>query len=179
MAGNIGAGKMTGPRILTVGHSNHALEQFLALIEGAGMSAIADVRSRPVSRWVPHFNRMALEAALAKRGISYLFLGRELGGRPDDPALMRNGKADYAAMARTLAFTAGLARVIETSTTDRVALLCAERDPIDCHRFLLIGRELAVRDVPVAHILASGGIEAHADTERRARNDAPDDLFRH
>jgi len=170
---------MTGPRILTVGHSNHALEQFLALVEGAGVSAIADVRSKPVSRWVPHFSRVPLQAALAERGISYLFLGRELGGKPEDPTLVRNGKADYEAMARTPAFAEGLARVIEASKTDRVALLCAERDPVDCHRFLLIGRELAARDVPVAHILASGAIEAHADTERRARNDDPDDLFRH
>ena len=169
---------MTGPRILTVGHSNHALEQFLALVEGAGVSVIADVRSKPVSRWVPHFSRVPLQEALAAHGISYVFLGRELGGKPDDPALMRNGKPDYAAMARTPAFAEALARVIASSTTDRIALLCAERDPIDCHRFLLIGRELAARDVPVAHILASGAIEPHADTERRERNDAPDDLFR-
>ena len=177
MARKRGAGKMTGPRILTIGHSNHGLAQFIALLEGTQVSAIADVRSRPMSRFVPHFNREALAAALAKRGISYLYLGRELGGRPDDPALMRNGKPDYAAMADTPAFATGLERVIEAATTDRVALLCAERDPVDCHRFLLIGRALAGRYVPVEHILASGAIEPHADTERRARGDAPDDLF--
>lgn len=169
---------MTGSRILTIGHSNHALAQFLALLEGAGVAAIADVRSRPVSRWVPHFNRGALQAGLAERGISYLFLGRELGGRPDDPTLLKDGKPDYSAMARTPGFATGLARVIEASTTEMVALLCAERDPIDCHRFLLVGRELAARQVHVAHILASGGLESHADTERRARNNTPDDLFR-
>jgi uncharacterized protein (DUF488 family) len=170
--------KTSGPRVLTVGHSNHGLAEFLALLEGAGVSAIADVRSRPVSRFVPHFNRENLQAALAERAISYQFLGRELGGRPDDPALMRKGKPDYAAMARMPAFAAGLARVIEAATTDRVALLCAERDPIDCHRFLLVGRELATRNVPVAHILANGAIEPHADTERRAQGDTPADLFR-
>jgi len=169
---------MSDARILTIGHSNHKLAHFLALLEGAGVSAVADVRSRPVSRWVPHFNRVPLQAALAERGISYLFLGRELGGRPDDPALMTGGKPDYVAMGKTPAFAAGLTRVIEAGTTDRVALLCAERDPIDCHRFLLVGRELAARDVQVAHILANGELEPHADTERRARNDAPGDLFR-
>jgi len=168
---------MTATRILTIGHSNHALAVFIALIEGAGVSAVADARSRPVSRWVPHFNRAPLEAALAERGISYLFLGRELGGRPDDPSLLRNGKPDYAAMARTPAFAAGLARVIDASARGRVALLCAERDPIDCHRFRLIGRELAARQIDVAHILSTGEIESHADTERRVRNNAPDDLF--
>ena len=168
---------MTGPRILTIGHSNHALKPFLALVEDAGVSAIADVRSRPVSRWVPHFNRLPLEAALAEHGISYLSLGRELGGRPDDPSLLKNGKPDYALMARARAFAAGLERVIAASAKGKVALLCAERDPIECHRFLLIGRELAARQIDVAHILASGTIESHADAERRARENAPDDLF--
>jgi uncharacterized protein (DUF488 family) len=168
---------MNEPRILTIGHSNHAWATFIALIEGARVSVIADVRSRPVSRFVPHFNREPLKAALAVHGISYLFLGRELGGRPDDPALIKNGKPDYAAMARTPAFAAGLARVIETSTNERVALLCAERDPLDCHRFRLIARELAAQQLDVAHILSSGEIESHADAERRARNKVPDDLF--
>lgn len=170
---------MTGPRILTIGHSNHGLAQFLALLKGAGVSAIADVRSRPVSRWVPHFNRERLEAALAEQGIAYRFLGRELGGRPDNPALMKGGKPDYAAMARTPAFADGLARVIETGANEKVALLCAERDPIDCHRFLLIGRELAARGVAVAHILAGGEVESQAETEARAGDGPLPDLFRH
>ncbi len=170
---------MTGPRILTIGHSNHGLALFLALLEGAQVSAIADVRSRPVSRWVPHFNRERLEAALAEQGIAYRFLGRELGGRPGDPALMKGGKPDYAAMARAPAFAEGLARVIETGANEKVALLCAERDPIDCHRFLLIGRELAARGVTVAHILPSGELEPQAETEARAGDGPLPDLFRH
>jgi uncharacterized protein (DUF488 family) len=177
VAGKRHLGKMSDTRILTIGHSNHALATFIALIEGARVSVIADVRSRPVSRFVPHFNRKPLEAALAARGISYLFLGRDLGGRPDDPALLKNGKPDYAAMARTPAFASGLARVVEASTNERVALLCAERDPLDCHRFRLIARELIAQQIDVAHILSSGEIETHADTDRRARNKAPDDLF--
>jgi len=168
---------MTGARILTIGHSNHPLERFIALVEGASVSTIADVRSKPVSRFVPHFNRARLEAALAERGISYVFLGRELGGRPDDPSLMNNGKPDYAAVARTPAFAAGLNAVIDRCAKGKVALLCAERDPIDCHRFHLVARELNARQIGVAHILSTGEIEPHADTERRARNNAPDDLF--
>lgn len=170
---------MTDARILTIGHSNHPLERFIALVEGANVSTIADVRSKPVSRFVPHFNRVRLEAALAERGISYVFLGRELGGRPDDPSLLKDGKPDYAAMARTPEFAAGLKAVIEQSAKGKVALLCAERDPIDCHRFRLIGRELAARQIQVAHILSTGEIEPHVDTERRSTGGAPDDLFRH
>ena len=81
-------------------------------------------------------------------------------------------------MARTPAFAAGLARVIEAGTKEKVALLCAERDPIDCHRFLLIGRELAARDVAVAHILAGGDVESQVETERRASDGPTRDLFR-
>ena len=168
---------MTEPNILTIGHSNHALAKFIGLIEGARVSLIADVRSRPVSRFVPHFNRKPLEAALAEHRISYLFLGRELGGRPDDPALLKNGKPDYVLMARTPSFAEGLGRIIAASANEKVALLCAERNPIDCHRFHLIARELAARQIGVAHILSTGEIEPHADTERRARNKAPNDLF--
>jgi uncharacterized protein (DUF488 family) len=80
-------------------------------------------------------------------------------------------------MARTPDFASGLARVIEASANEKVALLCAERDPIDCHRFRLIARELAARHIAVAHILPTGEIEPHADTERRARSNAPGDLF--
>ena len=169
---------MSGPRILTIGHSNHGLERFLALLEGAGVRAVADVRSRPVSRFVPHFNRERLKAALDEHGIAYHFLGRELGGRPDDPALIRAGKPDYDAMACTPAFAAGLGRVMELGANEKVALLCAERDPVDCHRFLLIGRELAKRAIPVAHILASGDVEPHEGTERRAGGAPAPDLFR-
>ena len=168
---------MSTPRIFTIGHSNHSLAQFLALIEGAGVSSVLDVRSQPFSRWVPHFNRKALEAALAENGVAYRYLGRALGGRPVDPSLMRDGKPDYALMARSPEFATGLERVIEASAADRVALLCAERDPVDCHRFHLIGRELDARRIPVAHILASGAIEPHPDTLRRASGRACDDLF--
>jgi uncharacterized protein (DUF488 family) len=168
---------MMEARILTIGHSNHALERFIALIEGADVGTVADVRSKPVSRFVPHFSRASLEAVLAERGISYLFLGAALGGRPDDPSLMKHGKPDYAAMARTPGFASWLKRVIEESAKRKVALLCAERDPIDCHRFRLVGRELAARQIEVAHILSTGEIEPHAETERRARGNVRDDLF--
>jgi uncharacterized protein (DUF488 family) len=168
---------MADPRILTVGHSNHPLSRFLELIKEAGVTTIVDVRSKPVSRWVPHFNRKRIQPVLEEQGFRYMYLGGELGGLPDDPALRKQGKPDYAAIARTAAFTAGVGRVIEAGANDVVALLCVERDPIDCHRFRLISRELAARDVDVAHILPSGQIERQADAERRAGSIPSGDLF--
>ena len=108
-----------------------------------------------------------------------MFLGRELGGRPEDPALLKNGKPDYDAMSRPDLFHAGIERIIEGAKTHRIALMCAERDPLDCHRFLLIGRHLASRAIPLAHILASREVEAQERTEARWRARHPiDDLFR-
>lgn len=164
--------------IFTVGHSNHSLERFLHLLAGARITAIADVRSKPHSRWSPQFNKHALASALGRQDIAYVFLGRELGGRPEDPALLLNGKPDYDAMARSESFRSGIERIIEGAKTHRIALMCAERDPLDCHRFLLVGRHLASRSLPVAHILASGDVEAQGQTESRFRARNPvDDLF--
>src|SRR5258706_2925926 len=158
--------------IFTVGHSNHSFERFLQLLAGAEITALADVRSRPHSRWAPQFNKQTLGAALGENDVAYVFLGKELGGRPEDPALLKNGEPDYDAMARAESFRAGIERIVEGAKTHRIALMCAERDPIDCHRFLLIARHLASRDIPVAHILASGEVEAQDKTEARfvARN---------
>jgi uncharacterized protein (DUF488 family) len=158
--------------IFTVGHSNHSLDRFLQLLAGTRITAIADVRSRPHSRWASQFNKEALASALGKADVAYVYLGKELGGQPEDPALLKNGEPDYGAMARAESFRAGIDRIIDGAKTHRIALMCAERDPLDCHRFLLIGRHLASRGVPVAHILASGEVEDQDKTDARliARN---------
>ncbi len=130
------------PTILTIGHSRHSLERFIALLEGAGATAVADVRSAPVSRFSPHFNKAALAAALAARNIDYIFLGQELGGRPEQKAMYTQGVADYEKMATTPNFQAGIARLTEAADLSRVAAMCSEADPLDCHRCLLVARAL-------------------------------------
>jgi uncharacterized protein (DUF488 family) len=151
--------------ILTVGHSRHSLERFIALLDGAGATAVADVRSAPVSRFSPHFNKAALAAALAARGIDYIFLGRELGGRPEQKAMYTQGVADYEKMAVTPDFHAGIARLAEAAEQSRVAAMCSEADPLDCHRCLLVARALVGAGVEIAHILASGEVVRHAAVE--------------
>ncbi len=166
------AGRMTDivqdrPTVFTIGHSNHSSERFLALLQGAGITAVADVRSIPRSRRWPHFSRAKIERWLEDAGIAYVFLGAELGGRPDDPALLREGRPDYALMAATPSFRAGLDRVLDGAARYRIALMCAEREPLDCHRFLLVSRHLRERGVCLRHILADGSIEPHEITENR------------
>ena len=140
--------------LFTIGHSNHPIEQFLALMQGAGVTAIADVRSVPSSRRYPWFSRTRLADRLAREGLAYVPLGDALGGRPRDPALLRDGVADYEAMAGTPEFRAGLDRVSEGARSFRICLMCAEREPLDCHRCLLIAPALAARGLAIGHILA-------------------------
>jgi uncharacterized protein (DUF488 family) len=153
--------------VLTIGHSNLAADRFIALLQQAGVSAIADVRSLPFSRWCPWFSRKPLTERLASERMGYLAFGDALGGRPQKRQLYRDGVADYEAMAATLGFRAALERLTAAIGRHRVCLLCAEREPLDCHRSLLVGRALAERGIALGHIRADGTIEPHAATEER------------
>jgi uncharacterized protein (DUF488 family) len=173
---------MTSPaafELFTIGHSNHPIEHFLSLVQSAGVTAIADVRSVPFSRRFPWFSAKRLPGHLTPAGIAYVPLGDALGGRPADASLLRDGVADYEAMARRDTFRAGLDRVVEGTRRFRVCLMCSEREPLDCHRCLLVARALAERNVTIGHILADGTIEPHQGTEERllALTRTDDDLF--
>jgi uncharacterized protein (DUF488 family) len=149
--------------LFTIGHSNHAQEDFLGVLSMHGITAVCDVRSAPFSRFSPQFNRDEISKALQVRGVAYLFLGRELGGRSEDPACYVEGKVQYDRLASGAFFQQGLTRVEDGMTKGfRIALMCAEKDPIECHRTILVARHLAARDIDVRHILASGEIETHA-----------------
>lgn len=153
--------------LLSIGHSNIAAERFLAMLQGAGVDAVADVRSVPSSRRFPWFSKNNLAVLLAVEGIGYAPMGDALGGRPRAESLYRDGVADYEAMAREPAYLAGLEQLIDAADRSRVCLMCAEREPLDCHRCLLLARSLAERGLAVGHILHRGMIEPHAATERR------------
>jgi uncharacterized protein (DUF488 family) len=120
--------------LFTIGHSNSPIDRFIALLGEAGVNALADVRSAPYSRFCPWFSRNNLQAHLAAAGIAYLGYGEALGGRPDEAYLYRDGVADYEAMAQTPAFHSGLDRLQNDMAPRRACLMCAERDPLDCHR---------------------------------------------
>jgi len=152
----------------------------VALLKDAGVTAVADVRSVPFSRWCPWFSGKALAQRLAGEAVAYVALGDALGGRPRDPRLYRDGVADYEAMAAREEFAAGLQRVVDEMAHHRVCLLCAEREPLDCHRCLLVGRALAARGLTLGHIRPDGTIEPHAATEQRllALAGGEADLFR-
>lgn len=152
------------PTVYTIGHSNHPLEVFIALLERHGVALLADVRSYPASRWVPHFNRKALDEALHAHGIAYRWFGEALGGKRDDPALlMADGKPDYSKIATLADFQARLDEVAALIAERRVALMCAEEDPLRCHRKHLVGDALKRRGIAVLHIRRDGSLVADED----------------
>jgi uncharacterized protein (DUF488 family) len=153
--------------IFTIGHSTHPLETLVSLLKQHGITALADVRSAPYSRFSPQFNKDALAHELEARGIRYVFLGRELGARAEDRALYENGRVRYARLAQTDLFKRGIARVMQGATKHCVALLCAEKEPLECHRTLVVARALDDQGVYVAHIHADGRLEAHQDAMER------------
>ena len=153
--------------IWTIGHSNHSARRFIDLLQGAGIDCVADVRSTPFSRRNPQFSQKALASSLKDVGIEYWFLGDALGARPKDPDCWDDGKVSYARIAASAAFQEAIHALIDESHAKRIALMCAEKEPLDCHRTILVGRALAQRDTELGHIHADGRIEPHADLEER------------
>lgn len=167
-------------RVFTVGHSTHSLTDFIALLKMHGIEALADVRSSPYSRFTPHFNRESLRSALKGANIAYVFLGDELGARPKDPTVYRGGRAEYELIANTELFKSGLRRVQAGVRGHRVALMCAEKDPLECHRTLLVGDALERAGLRLTHIHSDGSLEENQPAMKRlARKLAlpVDDLF--
>ncbi len=157
-----------GPNLFSVGHSHHELDRFLAIVKPAGVTAVADVRSQPYSRRLPQYNRPELELALTHHGIAYVFLGHELGGRPEDPDLYdADGRADYQHVRRTYLFQQGLDRLARGLESYRIALFCAEEDPLECHRGLMIAPALVEMGLATIHLRGNGSHETTANLEER------------
>lgn len=153
--------------VYTIGHSTQTAERFIELLQMHGITAVADVRSSPYSRMNPQFNREPLRERLRQSGISYVFLGKELGARSGDRRCYRDGKVQYDLLAQTPLFKDGIVRVLEGSETYRVGLMCAEKDPIECHRAILVSRVLHEKAIDVKHVLPDGRVETQNELEAR------------
>ena len=167
--------------VYTVGHSTNSIGAFIGLLKRHGVTAVADVRSAPYSRYNPQFNRETLAPDLKNAGIGYVFLGKELGARSEDPRVYRNGKVQYDLLAQTDLFRSGLERIKKGAQEYCIALMCAEKDPLDCHRTILVARRLFEQGISVKHILADGRIENHDQLLDRLLNMvgfSAGDLFR-
>lgn len=157
----------TNNPVFTIGHSNLALDSFIALLHQHHVTALADVRSAPYSRFNPQFNRESLAGSLKRCGIEYVYIGHELGGRSDDPTCYEDGRVRYDRVAETDLFRHGLDRVVHGADNHHIVLLCAEREPLECHRTLLVAPALDERGVEVVHIHADGRLEPHGEAMDR------------
>jgi len=162
--------------IKTIGHSNHPLERFIDLLKAGGVMLLVDVRSMPYSRRFPQFGKERLAKSLAEAGITYAHEGASLGGKPESGA-------GYDALAERPAFKDALGRLIGRAQDTTLCLMCAEKEPLDCHRTVLVSRRLAEQGVAIDHLLADGGTRPHREVEEAllARTGGPDlfeaDLF--
>lgn len=151
----------------SIGHSNLEISQFLSLLKANEVSAICDVRTSPSSRYTPQFNRELLRNSLSRVGIGYHFLGEKLGGRPSDTDCYDGNQVNYVTMATKPWFHKGISELLAIGDSGRVALMCSEKDPLNCHRFLLVSRHLASRNHSISHILSDGKIESQGEVESR------------
>lgn len=161
--------------IKTIGHSNHPIERFVALLKAGGVERLVDVRSTPWSRRHPQFGRDKLSKSLAEAGIAYVHEGAALGGKPVSKS---DGGSSYDQLAARPEFKSALDRVIEGAGDTTQCLMCAEKEPLDCHRTVLVSRRLAERGVAIEHLLADGSMRLHHEVEETVLGkEAAPDLF--
>ncbi len=164
-------------RVFTIGHSSHSIEYFTTLLRRYHIDALADVRSAPYSSRNPHFNRKALAQTMRETGVEYWFLGAALGGRPADRRFYdAAGRVMYEVLAESRPFVEAVERVEFECARLRIALLCAEENPLHCHRGLLLAPALLTRGIQVDHIRGNGLVEPHASALLE-ENQGQEDLF--
>lgn len=147
--------------LYTIGHSNHELEQFLELLRQHEIQVLTDVRSQPYSAYTSHFNREALQSAVVSSGMNYVYMGDQLGGRPDGEQFYdQAGHVLYYRVAESPNFLEGIRRLLKGIQEYRVAIMCSEEDPGVCHRFLLVTRVMEGRGVEIRHIRGDGRLES-------------------
>ncbi len=154
-------------KLFTIGHSNLDIKDFICFLSQHNVTALADVRSSPYSRYVSQFNKENLKNSLLNSGIKYVFLGEELGARPKDKSCYVEGKAVYENIAKTELFSHGIDRISKGSQSYNIALMCAEKDPITCHRAVLVCQHLKLLPLNINHILQDGSLESHDHLENR------------
>lgn len=168
------------PVLYTVGHSVHPIDHFIGMLKRNEIEAVADVRSSPYSKFTPQFNRESLKQSLLDHEIRYVFLGNELGARRDEPECYENHKVVYRKVANLPSFKSGVLRLRAGAEKMRVAIMCSEKDPLTCHRTVLVAHFARNQFSDTLHILEDGSIESRAEADSRLLQDynmEKEDLF--
>ncbi|GHH69907.1 hypothetical protein GCM10018793_03120 [Streptomyces sulfonofaciens] len=153
--------------VVTIGHSTHEFPTLIKLLRQSNVTAVADVRSIPASRFAPQYNQRPLDLGLHEAGIKYVFLGKELGARTDDTTCYVDGRVQYGRLAQTHEFLSGIERLAKGAEVERIAIMCSEGEPLNCHRTVLIARVLSERGMTIGHVHGNGRVESHASAMER------------
>ena len=153
--------------IYTIGYSTYDMNLFIKTLKENCINAVADVRSLPYSKYKPEYDKDSLEKSLISAGIYYVFLGEELGARSKCENCYKGGRADHALIAKSEPFKKGISRILTGLEKFTIVLMCAESDPINCHRNILICRHLKKENIHIFHILENGKVEDNCKTEKR------------
>lgn len=153
--------------LFTIGHSTHVVEYLIDLLKKHSITCVCDVRSQPYSQFNPQFNRETLKSDLHRNNIVYVFMGKELGARSENPDCYIDGKVQYNCLVDEPLFQQGINRLAQGMEQHSIALMCAEKDPITCHRMILVCRELRSITEKINHIQENGEIETNLEAENR------------
>jgi uncharacterized protein (DUF488 family) len=153
--------------IYTIGYASFSIKGFIDTLRKYDITVLVDVRSAPYSRYKPEFTKDSLSKALSGRNINYIFLGKHVGARVEDPGCYANGKLQYGLLKESYNFRKGIDRILNGIKDYRIALMCAEKDPVNCHRMFLVCRALRSYPIEIFHILEDGSLEEQSDTEKR------------
>ena len=170
--------------IFTIGHSNLEIGKFVQLLKTYQIEVLADIRSNPHSSFSPQFNKDGFDKAIHKAGLKYLFLGRELGGKPKNPEFYDpDGFVLYSRIAESPKFLEGIERLMNGIRNYRVVLMCSEENPTHCHRRLLVGKVLSEKSVQIYHIRRDGKVQSDEEVTREAdqimKDNGQQNLFDH
>lgn len=158
-------------RLYTVGHSSQSLEEFLSLLQHHGINCVVDVRSVPASKYAPQFNEESLRRFLKPHSIQYLPFGDEFGARRTD-CINDDGQVDFEMAVTTPLFQQGVERLMKGLKRGfRIALMCSEADPLECHRFSLVSRYFHNQGIEVFHILKDAELATQCEVEKRMVNE--------
>ena len=169
--------------IYTIGYGAREIEDFLDVLQANQIQYLIDLRSGPYSGYKPEFSKNALQAFLEANGIRYLFMGDTLGGQPDDETCYTDGKVDYEKITQQSFYRAGIERLHKASRQgQRVALMCSEGKPENCHRSKLVGQTLTAEGIEVLHIDEEDEVISQKDVLLRLSGGQPslfgDEFFR-
>lgn len=154
-------------QVFTVGHSNHTIDYFYELLKFYGINCLIDVRSIPASKFSPQFNQNYLSIFLKKRGIIYMHFKDEFGARQEDTdVLNESGQVNFELFRKTAEFQRGIQRIkLGLSKGYKIALMCAEANPLECHRFSMIAHYLNETGFDIQHIMKNKDLKAHKELE--------------